>query len=902
MLSEKPDIVAITETWLNENISDSEISFEGYTLIRRDRKDVVKQRGGGVLLYIRSSLNPVEMSNFSRALFPEIVFCNITCKGEKTLIGVCYRPPDSKQENDEALYSILGEFKNKTFILLGDFNYSELNWGDKNNLDNSHSFVDCLDNNFICQLVNKPTRGKNFLDLILSSDENLVKNLIVGEPFETSDHQVIRFSIMGSKCNKTKKFPVYEYFKANYDQIRHHAKTLGWEALKDSNSVHDIWHKLKTDILSIREKFITVRRRPKSKAQWATNRTKRFRRSKKRAWLKFRESGQKPSFYDRYRQKLKLSMRENKRAKLAFERRLADNIKHNSKAFYSYVNSKSRSNKKIGPLRGGDGQIITSNKHTADYLNSYFCTVFTKENLDNIPNPVMLFNGNAADALSGVTIDENQLLSKLNKIDVGKSLGPDNIHPKLLYELRFELLKPLTRLFNLSIEQGEIPQDWRDANVSPIFKKGNRDQAQNYRPVSLTSVVGKILESFIKNSIVEHLEQFKLLRLSQHGFLKGRSCLTNLMEFFDLVTEKLDNGEELDLIYLDFAKAFDKVPFLRLLKKLEVHGIRGDLLNWVKTWLSNRRQRVGVDGEYSGWAEVCSGVPQGSVLGPILFLIYINDIDLGLISKISKFADDSKLLNSVKNSEGVDEIRRDLKNLEVWAEKWQMEFNTDKCSVIHLGKNNPNSTYHLFNKEIKSSTKERDLGVIVDGTMKFSEQCNTVVNSANATLGMIKRTLISRNKDVVTKVYKALVRPKLEYCVQVWRPYLLKDIYKLERVQHRATKFISECRGLNYEDRLRVTGLTTLQDRRDRGDMLEVFKTLKGFNKVDHNQFFKLAESSNTRGHSLKLLKERARLDCRQNFFSNRVVNKWNSLPRMIVDSPNVNSFKNRYDKFYFTK
>ena len=896
IMSEKPDILAITETWLTQNILDSELTFEGYSLIRRDRNDAVKQRGGGILLYIKNSLNAVEVTDYSRALFPEIIFCNITCKGESTLIGVCYRPPDSKLENDEALYEILNSFHNKTFVLVGDLNFSTLNFSSRESLDSSHSFVECLDNNFISQLVDRPSRGNNFLDLLLCSDENLIKNVSVDEPFATSDHQSIRFQITGATCSKEKMFPIYEYFKANYDQIREYAKTLGWGVLKDSSSVNDIWCKLKTDILSIKSKFISVRRRPQSKAKWGTNFTKKLRRSKKNAWMLYKNSGWDLRFLDNYNRKLHRSIKGNKRAKRAYEQRLADNIKYNCKAFYSYVNSKSRSNKKIGPLRGGDGNVISSNKKAADYLNEYFCSVFTQENLANIPNALAIFEGNEGDFLSNISITKEELLCKLDKINVGKSLGPDDIHPKLLYELRHELLEPLTKLFNLTIATGIIPQDWRDANVSPIFKKGSRAQANNYRPVSLTSIIGKIMECFIKDNIIRHLEKYKLLKDSQHGFISGRSCLTNIVEFFDNVTAKLDEGDAIDLIYLDFAKAFDKVPYIRLQKKLEAHGICGKLLNWVKSWLSNRRQRVGLEGEYSEWATVLSGVPQGSVLGPILFLIYINDIDVDLISTIFKFADDSKLLNCVNSLQGIEEIRRDLRRLENWASDWQMQFNIDKCSVIHLGKNNPNSRYTLCNKEIKSTTNERDLGVIVDSSMKFSEHCNAIARSANATLGMIKRNIVSRNKNIITKIYKALVRPKLDYCVQGWRPYLRKDIDQLEKVQRRATKLISECKGLNYSQRLELTGLTTLEKRRDRGDMIEVFKILKGFNKVDSSKFFKLSENTKTRGHTMKLVKTRTRLDCRKYFFTNRVIDNWNSLPQYVVDAPSINAFKNRYD------
>ena len=896
---EQPDILGISETWLNSSISESELNFEGYTVFRKDRDDVVKHRGGGVALYIRNILNPVYRPDICRNLFPEIVFLNINCGGENTLIGVCYRPPDSQTVNDEAFFEILTELGNQTFVLMGDFNFSEIQWDKRNKIDRTHKFIRCLDNNYLSQVVNKPSRNRNFLDLIICSDENLVRNLSVDEPFESSDHQMIRFKLLSKASNKTKNIKIYEYFKADYNEIREHIRHCGWDALNSSDDINEIWSKVKTDLLEVRNKFIKIKGKQKAKAKWATKKSDTLRKKKKEAWCEYASSGGDNKLYEDYQRKLKLSTLENQRARRKFERRLADNIKNNSKSFYSYVSSKSRSNKKVGPLKGENGELTSNNNETAQCLNKYFCTVFTKENLNNLPTPPLFFNGMNEDALFKLYLDEDTVLSKLSKINVNKSTGPDEIHAKLVYELRNELVGPITRLFNLSLVRGEVPQDWRDANVSPIHKKGNRDLAENYRPVSLTCILGKILEGFIKTAIVDHLERFQLLKDSQHGFRSGRSCLTNLLEFFDIVTKKLDEEGDVDLIYLDFAKAFDKVPHRRLLTKLYAHGVRGSILNWVENWLNNRRQRVCVDGDFSGWVGVTSGVPQGSVLGPVLFLIYINDIDIGLLSKIGKFADDSKLLNNVDSCIGVEEIRSDLRKLEKWADEWQMQFNVDKCSVIHLGRNNPVNKYSLYNKEIASSIKERDLGVIIDKSLKFSEQCNKAAKSANMTLGMIKRNVVSRDKDIIVKLYKALVRPKLDYCVQAWRPYLKKDIENLEKVQRRATKLISQCRGLSYHDRLKITGLTTLEERRNRGDMLEVFKTIKGINKLDYTNLFRLSNNTNTRGHTLKLAKVRPRLDCRKHFFSCRVINRWNSLPQQVVEAETVNSFKNRYDMHY---
>jgi ribonuclease P/MRP protein subunit RPP40 len=900
---ENVDVVAITETWLNETITDEEMNISGFVLFRRDRNDPIKRRGGGVAMYIKNELNPVYNCELSEDSFSESLWCNIICENENTLLGVCYRAPDSSELNDEKLYGLINSISKYRVVVMGDFNLPELDWGNLDNLDLHDPFVDCLLNNFLLQLVDEPTRGNNYLDLVLSSEENMVQNLSVGEQFETSDHQVIRFDLVCRKNENKTTIKKYDYFRADYDEVRKHMQALQQETssnyfTNNISEVNDRWINIKNNCLRIRNKYIGPKRKAKNKSKWATNKVRKCRREKKKAWMKFIKGNRDEKLYKEYKIKLNNSVKENRRAKRSFEERLAKNIKEDSKTFFAYVNSKKRSNNMIGPLKNSQGEVLKNNKETADLLNSYFASVFTREDCIHIPEPVEMFKGSQSESLSSMTIEEQVVLEKLTKINVGKSHGPDELHGKLLYEIRYEIVKDLTKLFNLSLETGVVPQDWRDADVCPLFKKGKRDKAENYRPVSLTSIVGKLLESILKDRIVTHLEQHKLLRESQHGFTSGRSCLTNLLVFFEFITKELDKGNNVDLVYLDFCKAFDKVPHCRLGKKLEAHGIKGEVKTWIVNWLSNRRQRVCVDGELSDWEKVSSGVPQGSVLGPVLFLIYINDLDEGVISEIGKFADDSKLGKSISSSADIRLLEDDLSKLEDWSVKWQMLFNVDKCSIMHLGKSNANHLYKIGNNMLKYSDKERDLGVIVDKTLKFSEQVNSVVCKANATLGMIRRNITCKNKFIVTRLYKALVRPKLEYCVQAWRPYLRKDIHKIEQVQGRATRMIEECRGLGYEERLKVTGLTTLEKRRTRGDLIEVFKAVKGITKIDRSSLFTIANNSRTRGHRFKLVKTRSRLDLRKNFFSQRVVNDWNSLPEAVVEANSVNSFKNLYDKY----
>ena len=469
-------------------------------------------------------------------------------------------------------------------------------------------------------------------------------------------------------------------------------------ATEDDKGVDSYWNSIKDKLMEIRDKFIPKYKKKRNKCKWVTKEVEKCRKEKTKAWNNYIKSGRNHLLFEIYKSKLRLSVRENANAKRIFEEKLANNIKKDSKSFYSYVKSKQRTKGGVGPLISQAGETVLDDKIAANMMNEYFASVFTVEDISNIPEPTKLFESmSEISKLKSIEITEEDVKNKLDKLKVGKSPGPDEIHPKFLYELRNELVRPLTKLFTLSLNSGIIPQEWKDAVVTPLFKKGNKSNVKNYRPVSLTSIVGKILESIMKDHIVEHLDKFHLIRSSQHGFTKGRSCLSNLLEFFEEVTKEVDCGNPVDLVYLDFAKAFDKVPHRRLFKKLESCGIEGSVLNWIKNWLSNRRQCVVVNRKFSSWTKVVSGVPQGSVLGPLLFVVYINDLEADLISRVGKFADDTKMSKSVRNLADANILQDDLSSLEKWAQKWQMEFNEEKCVVIHVGKTNKKFDYKLGN-------------------------------------------------------------------------------------------------------------------------------------------------------------------------------------------------------------
>ena len=411
-------------------------------------------------------------------------------------------------------------------------------------------------------------------------------------------------------------------------------------------------------------------------------------------------------------------------------------------------------------------------------------------------------------------------------------------------------------------------------------------------------MICKLLERLIKDHMVEFLVKHKLLNSSQHGFLKARSCLTNMLCFLEEITKWIDVGSPVDIIYLYFQKAFDKVPHQRLLLKLKAHGIGDSITDLIEQWLTDRRQRVVVDGEVSNWKSVLSGVPQGSVLGPILFLIYINDLEDSITSNVLKFADDTKLFRKVNTDGDKQHLQNDLDRLVKWSEKWQMLFNFGKCKCLHTGHGNLNVNYKMGDTVLGTTVKEKDLGVTISADMKVSEQCGIAASKGNQILGLIRRNITYKGKKLIIPLYKAIVRPHLEYCIQAWRPYHKKDIDTLERIQMRATKMIPELRDLSYEERLKECGLTTLETRRLRGDQIEVFKILNGYENIDRNMFFSLKKDSRTRGHEVKLVKDQCRLDIRKHSFSQRTINEWNKLSTDCVTASSVNMFKNKVDTY----
>ena len=361
---------------------------------------------------------------------------------------------------------------------------------------------------------------------------------------------------------------------------------------------------------------------------WTNGRTKEAVKKKTEAYRLYREYRDEQHFIE-YRRASNKVKTEARNAVREFEKQIAGEAKRNPKAFYRYARSKMKTKSTVGDLERLDGTMADTDVQKAEVLNRFFASVFATEGEGDIPQfERRTYNTELVD----LPITKEDIERILKTLDTSKSPGPDGLHPRPLAEMAAQLAEPFQALFSTSLEEGILPQVWKDDNVTPIFKKGKKHQPGNYRPVSLTSIPCRVMEKLVKNEIMEHLINNNLLSKFQHGFIKARPCTTQLLAVLDDWTDVIEHGENVDAIYLDYAKAFDTVPHKRLLTKLSGYGIGGKLLKWIAAFLEGRRQRVMVNGSKSSWTRVTSGIPQGSVLGSLLFVCYVNDMPENITS------------------------------------------------------------------------------------------------------------------------------------------------------------------------------------------------------------------------------------------------------------------------------
>nr|VZH94453.1 unnamed protein product [Spirometra erinaceieuropaei] len=542
---------------------------------------------------------------------------------------------------------------------------------------------------------------------------------------------------------------------------------------------------------------------------------------------------------------------------------------------------------------GGDVEISEDGEKT-EHFSQFFKSIFTSESPFTPPD----YDFDEGPNIESVSFDEATVRKELMTLNESKSPGPDDIPPKLLKELAAELAKPLSMLFQASFEAGCLPADWKSARITPLHKGGSKASANNYRPISLTSICCKLMEKIIKRELMRFLGQHNLVSDAQHGFRSRRSCVTNLLNCLERWTRSVDEGNALHVVYIDFKKAFDSVPHQRLLHKLSRTGVRGNLLKWIQSFLLDRCQTVHVGGQKSTEVAVESGVPQGSVLGPTLFIIYVNDCVSELDCGVAMFADDITLWSVIRTADDEEHLQENLNRLQQWSKACLLPFNEKKCNILRVGRaRSPNHIAYCLNGiPLQEVDSQKDLGVWITTSLKPSLHCTKIAKSAMSVLYLVKRAFSAFEEDCFAKVFRTFVRPQLEFAIQAWRHWTAKDLTILERVQRRATKLVAGQGSLPYATRLANLDLFPLSYRQLRGDLIQAFRIIRGQDcSLVPRNFFELATTTNLRGHPFKLRVTGARLDTRK-FFSNRVLEACNALPVDVVMSASVEVFKRKLD------
>lgn len=583
-------------------------------------------------------------------------------------------------------------------------------------------------------------------------------------------------------------------------------------------------------------------------------------------------------------------------AKCNFEDMLITELSQsNNSVIYKYINSL-KARKSIPTTLTLDSQSSNTDFGKATLFNVYFHSVFT---ISDFTLPTMETVNDPS--LNNISISEDDVFSALSSLDASKATGPDGIGPRLLRSCALALYIPLHHLYSLSLHQHYIPRDWRIHNITPIFKSGDKTSVKNYRPISLLNNCSLVLERIIYDKVSSFLVES--IVTSQFGFLKKHSTLQQLLILLHDVFNSFDKNAQTDVIYLDFRKAFDTVPHKELLQKLWSIGVAGELWQWFEAYLSSRYQRVCLNHCYSGFLHVISGVPQGSILGPLLFLVYINDIQTSLTSKLLLFADDTKCYRKIKSPSDTVLLQQDLDLLVDWCDRWNMRFNSSKCVHVTFSKNRPSfvSNYTLMESEISISDQAKDLGVLFSSNLSWCNHYSKVISGAYKILGLLRRTF-SKSISVKAKktLYLTLVRSHFIYCSVLWRPYLIKDIKALEAVQRRSTKFILQDYDMDYKNRLKKLNMLPLMMYFELADIMFFVKSIKApTNRFDINKFISFSSTSTRYATNLKLNHCFSSSNHARHFYFNRLPRLWNALPVFDLTQSDI-TIKRKLYEFLF--
>ena len=923
------DIAILNETWLKNTISDSELlSTDHYKIFRADRSPKThppdlsnpnrfRKYGGGVLIAVRTDLQltskQIRLDQGAEILAVEFT----TPTGIKFIICTCYRVGTLGMENHKkvigSLNILIKRKKLNKIFFLGDLNLGNVIWPAAiGSTPIEQSFVDSFIDLGLLQCIKEPTHSKGkILDVLLTNSIANIKNLIVGDKDFVcrSDHSHISFNI-NFKIDKKKpvKRLCYNFKNVSWGSLNRDLTNVNWDSLLSCTEPEIGWRLFKNQLFSITDRYV------KKSYVKSDNQDPWFDSECYAAWrTKIRKhKNRNKSDAD----SLKFSLARKKLKNLVAQK-MCDTLNEDddsaliTKKFWSYVKSKSAS-QRIPEFVCHQGVVRNSPEDQANLFNQFFFEQFSEESTYDIDIDF------SNDADFDIEFHHDKVRRLLENINANKAHGPDGIHGKLLKNCAAGLAYPLSLIYKSCYNSGSLPQEWKLGHVVPIFKKGDRHEVSNYRPISLTCLVAKILERIVKEELL--MRTYSYLDARQHGFLENKSCATNLVGLCDSVSLSLHENIRTDVIYFDFAKAFDSVNHDMILCKLKSkYNVDGTLLKFLVDYLRGRQQCVLVGGKLSSTLGVRSGVPQGSILGPLLFVLFINDISEGISpgTEISLYADDTKIWRKIVTGEDIARLQKDIAYLHDWSLRNKMKFHPDKCKVLSVtGKLSLpllsvlpfyDFVYSLNGVSIDYIESEKDLGVMVTSTFNWTEQCNKVLSKANQKVGMCRRNcsfLADENRRRV--LYLTLIRSQFEHCSVIWRPVTKTQLSKFENLQKRVIKWILQEEFLSYSHttyihKCRQLKIMPLEDRFDFLDLIFFFKIVKGLIKVELPSYLLFYDGDsrlrNSHLDSLSLVSSiipRGENHIFAKSFFYRTHCKWNHIPFEIRQLSSTSEFKTK--------
>ena len=839
------DLFGICETYFTNNTPDKDIAISGFSdkAFRADCKisevDGARPRGG-VCLYFKEHLPIVNRPDL--VLTNETVISEIRLGRKKIFFILSYRPPSMSTIGDMAAYcsNLKDSFdkiarENPSLVVLtGDFNArSPLFWSEERHETmpgeklSNFMLLNCLE-----QLISEPTHFprddiETCIDLIFTDKpSSFVDSGVIPSPDPKCKHQVVHGTINFSVPTPPPyKRNIWKYDRADVPSIKNSISSENWEELFAGRSVDDMVSILTNKLLSIMSdnvpnKIITVYDKD---APWITPEVKCAIKRNRRVFDRWKGSGRPEGGRARVQE---VQIETNAiigAAKESYINDLSDklcNPKSSNNIFWSafkrLLNNKKLTN--IPPLLENNN-FITSFIDKANIFNEYFASICRP--LDNGSTLPPLIHSTHS-RLSNVDFSHESIIDIISKLNANKAHGVDQISIAMLKLCGNEISKPLKIIFDHSMSIGKFPSAWKLANVQPVHKKNSRQLKCNYRPISLLPIFSKIFEKLVFDAMYGYFVENDLISKHQSGFRPGDSTINQLLAITDEIYQSFENNDETRAAFLDISKAFDKVWHEGLLFKLKRNGISGKLYYFLSDYLSDRKQRVVLNGKESSWLPVDSGVPQGSVLGPLLFLMYINDLTDGISSSMRLFADDSSLFLKVRDIEETQsQLMDDLDKITNWARQWKMEFNPDiskqAIEVIfsHKRKKPVHPTLFFNGIPVKRETHTEHLGVILDQRLSFRLHIEEKIKKANKGLGLLRFLSKYVTRPVLDKMYKMYVRPHLDYGDIIYHNQLKDSMQLLESVQYQAALIVTGCwKGSSKIKLYADLGWESLSDRR----------------------------------------------------------------------------------------